>query len=203
MSDNLEDIFSQKAPEPCHQAKEAAWQAAALEFHRSQHKRQREAWGKLRLWVPLAAAAVIAVCGVVFYYSLDTEPAQMVQAESHAEENDIRQLFVQGRELFGDNLEAVTISRGKVTWHVKDGASQNFSNDQLVILTLKGADQASQLIAATPGVPVPVVYQGQTREVEFLPDSQDQVIAVGDGVYWNSKEAKSPIHNQKIVTLTY
>jgi hypothetical protein len=198
MDDPLESIRkAPPPPRPMPEAMEAAWTAAACEFHRRRARRSTPAAIARRFW-PLAAAAAVAIlCVAVFM-----RPAPRQSSETTAAQPPLEQLFTQGRLLFGARLQAVTVTRNQVVWHLSEQADPAPAPDQFVALAVHSGQTAPLYIAAVPGQPVTIDYQGKPREVEFLPDASDCIIAVGDGILWKAGSPESPITNARIENLT-
>jgi len=183
------------APPPDPEAMDAAWNAAAAEFHRSRAARAKAS--PIRWIGPVAAAAAVAIlCAVPFLrrpHPVDSSLGKKPPA--------LEQIFAQGRRLFGDRLQAVTISKNRVVWHLSEDPDPVPASDQFVTLALRGEDTPVLYIAASPGTPVTIPYDGAPREIEFLPDASDQIIAMGDGIYWDSESPDSPIDRARLRNL--
>ena len=199
MKEDPDFPFNHPAPPPDQQAMEAAWQAALGEF------RRRSAAGRaphgariLRFWPVAALAAAIAIlCVVLVRRPAPPTPSAATDRETPP---DLVELYTQGRKLFGARLQAVTVSKDRVVWHLSEEASAAPASDQLLTITLKCNDSRIY-VAAAPGEPVEIDCGGRSREIEFLPDESDQVIAVGDGIYWDSNTRDSPMTQAQLQLL--
>lgn len=193
MNHDPEAPFTITPPKPSTEAMEAAWTAAACEFHRNLHKQsQNSAPHTLIRWIwPLAAVATIAIlCGLLVTRPANVQPTHQSQTQLRP---NLTQLYNQGRQLFGDKLEAVTVSKNQVIWHLTDDLTPPHRTDQLITLTLNYQQPSELFIATSPGTPLDVEYQGETHQVEFLPNASNQVMAIGDGIYWDSDQPESPM----------
>lgn len=183
--------FDEAAPTPDPRAMEAAWTASVCEFHRRIHMQQKPSPARW-LWPVAAAAAIAILCGIIAIQPASTTPITPAPSSAPARPN-LTQLYTQGRELFGNRLQAVTVSKNRVVWHLSDDASPARSSDQFVTLTLNNPNSPDLHIATNPGSPVNLKYDGRIRQVEFLPDVSDKIIAVGDGIYWDTHTPGSPM----------
>lgn len=191
---NLKTLLGQPAPAPSSETKENAWTAAACEFHRNTNTRPKPS--PIRWLWPLAAAATIAIlCGIIFTQPSTPTSHSAATPPTSALPPNLTELYTQGRKLFGNQLQAVTVSRNQVVWHLSDDTSPTHQtpSDQLITLTLINNRTPDLHIATNPGSPVSLEFDGQTHQVEFLPDASDEIIAVGDGIYWDSHTISSPM----------
>lgn len=190
---NLETLLGQPAPPPSPQTMENAWNAAACEFHRNINTRAKPS--PIRWLWPLAVAATIAIlCGIIVTQPT-THPTNITANPSTSSPRpNLTELYTQGRQLFGNQLQAVTVSKNSVVWHLSDDTSPTHNlPDQLITLTLTNNNTPDLYIATNPGSPVNLEYDGQTHQVEFLPDASDEIIAIGDGIYWDTHALNSPM----------
>lgn len=202
MNTDSNDPFKQPPPAPNKHSMEAAWITAASEFHRSQHQKPKLS---LAQWIyPIAAAATIAIlCALLL--TQPTPPANTNTTKDSTRNNtplNLAQLYTQGQQLFGNQLYAVTITKHKVVWHLNEEPHSGAVTDQLVTLTLHQKNKPNTYIASRPGSLVNISYQGEDRQIEFLSDESDQIIASGDGIYWDSTMPESPIQHTQLLQIS-
>ena len=177
--------LSSPAPSPSAEAKEAAWTAAVSELrHQTILTHKKQATQKL-IW-PLAAAASIAALCALYLTSNPSTPEQATQSPNPLP--DLAALFNHGNELFDGQLQAVTVSQGKVVWHLNNTPAQPAPPQTGNFITLAVQDQEAEstYIATIPGAPIPMELKGTTHLIEFLPEADGNIIAYGDGIYWNA-----------------
>ncbi len=196
----LQERLSQPAPRPSPETMESAWQAVALEFHRSTP--QEPARVKVfRLAWPAAIAACLAfLCGLLLNRTQETNtPVTSTKPSSWGE---VTNLFEQGQALFGNQLQAVTVSKDRVVWHLSDNRSPGPPSGQLVTASLKTGPSSELQIATLPGVPVDLDLEEKTYRVEFLPDETDNIMAIGDGIFWSAQSPESPMTESLLQEIT-
>jgi hypothetical protein len=202
MKNQSTDSLRQNPSQPGPETMETAWQAAATEFHNNRnlhglHIKKSKSSVIQWLW-PLAAVAIIAIlCAIIL-----TPPSQKHDPKPHNQAPDITQIFHQGQQLFGNRLHAVTISKDKIVWHLNETADSHQQSDQLVTVALRQPKQSDLYIATTPGIPIELQYQGESHTVEFLPNVSNNIIAVGEGIYWDTEDPLSPMKQPQLHTIT-
>jgi len=173
-------------------AREETWITARETFLRERES-QVSPWRKWR-W---GAAAAVAALAIIMW---GNQKAPERKPEPPGLLTEIDTLYRQGYELFGSRLIAVSVSKEKVTWHLDESSVATPEMDQFVTLhTVDGhGNQISMAVVA--GVPVRVPCEDQELEMEFLPDGADEVMAYGDGIYWESGAPDFPVHEVKLQT---
>jgi len=197
--DQINDL-KHPAPLPRDEVKETAWLSACCEFHRclnsapiTRQKTHIEKW----LWSLAAVASLGILCAIVFTTS-DSPPQSTAEINSATE---IEKVFLEGHQLFGNQLKAVSVSGDEITWHLHDAASSRPSPPQLVTLTIQDKNHPDVQLATYIGTPIDFEYRGETHELEFLPDATDKIIAYGKNIYWDSGSPTSPIIDARYTNL--
>jgi|GEM_PF-5657674 len=198
MNPDSDNHFKETPPAPDPKVMEAAWTAAVCEFHRSQHNQPKT---NLIQWIwPVAAAATIAIlCALLISKPHQPTTHSTTQNTPTTETPpDLAKLYNQGQQLFGNQLQAVTVTKNSVVWHLNEKTQPAPVTDQFVTLTLHQKNTPDLHIATRSGTPVDVNYQGETHQIEFLSDASDKIIAVGDEIYWDSEMLESPIQDSRL-----
>ena len=196
MTPQPEDLLDSSPPPPSLAAREAAWTAAVREFRHQSARTNIWSVLRLRAW-PIAAAAAIIVLGVIVFRPAPVPPVDLATASAPSYQ-DLAQLYRQGNALFDGQLQAVSVTRDRVAWHISPNLSASESlalpAADIVTLAIKEVEGPDTYIAAVMGITIPMTLQGRTHMIEFLPDADGNIIAFGDGIYWCSSEKDSPIY---------
>ncbi len=180
-------------------AQRRAWRVARDTFAAESGTRP----GLWRYFAPLTSiAALIIACAALMmamHHELPATPPRTLPLTNGA----LRDFFIQGRELFGNQLIAVTVIKGQPTWQLMEEGGESGPRFQPVVAIARITDSKGMVteVAALPGMPVKIPFNGSDLQVEFLPTGNDQLLVTGPSLVWSSEQPSSPISSPSIAAL--
>jgi len=174
------DELKNDPPVPSPGAKKEAWERS-LEAYRDPSTPVKFNLGRTGMFTMIAAALALVAAIMAILRPSNFESGPIVETD------ETREIFDEGLALFGDRLKAVTVSRNGVTWHLTDEASVLHS-PQLIRVRLRNDEE----MVTRAGQVVPISFQGNSYEVEFLEDADGKIVAIGDETLWEGDEDELP-----------
>lgn len=202
MSTDPLDELGKGGLEPDMVAQRQAWQAARETFADAHAKPGRSS--RWRYFAPLTSAAALIVACAALWLALHREPPAKVAGPVPLSNAALRDFFIQGRELFGSQLIAVTVVNGQPTWQLSEGGGESGALPQqpvVAIARITDPQGSVAQVAALPGMPVKIPFDGRDLQVEFLPTGNDQLLVTGPSLVWSSDQASSPLSFPSIAPL--
>jgi hypothetical protein len=200
-TDPLEEL-GQGSLTPDLGAHRQAWQAARETFADAcvSHHRIKSRW---RFLTPVTSIAALFVACAALWVTLHRDPRAGATHPTPLSNASLGDFFIQGRELFGSQLMAVTVINGQPTWQLAETNEESISQPQPVIAIARITDPQGELVqvAALPGMPVKIPFGGRELQVEFLPTGNDQLLVTGPSLVWSSDQGSSPISSPSITAL--
>lgn len=133
----------------------------------------------------LGAAAALAIAGVVFLLNGDG-PA--VQGEEPLSREMIVQAYLELRETFPEGLAAVAFVDGEI--QIYPGAVGAGDVPPSYVEMTLGSTQVK--VVAAQGASLPIMVNGSTVVIEFMPDANGQPAILGENFYWSAQAQFMP-----------
>ncbi|HEY1121597.1 MAG TPA: hypothetical protein VGE67_08345 [Haloferula sp.] len=202
-TDPLDELGKGSIPDDP-EARRWAWLAAREAFRQEappQAEPGRVVASRWRFFAPVTSmAALVVACAALWVVLHRAAPAGTSGAVAFSN-SDLRDFFVQGRSLFGDRLMAVTVINGQPTWQLDESGAEPLQQPVIAITRITDSKGAQVQVAALPGIPVHIPFDGKDIQLEFLPTGNDQLLVTGPSLVWSSDQRSGPLSSSAISTL--
>ncbi|MEK7954252.1 hypothetical protein [Luteolibacter soli] len=202
-TDPLDELAKGSLPDDP-EARHWAWlgaRAAFVDASPSRVEPVRVVASRWRFFAPVTSIAALLIACVSLWVVLHRNaPVKAPRAVVYTNA-DLSDFFVQGRSLFGERLTAVTVINGEPTWQLSEPGEAQVRQPVVAIVRITDSRGSQVQVAALPGMPVNIPFDGKDLQIEFLPTGNDQLLVTGPSLVWSSEQGASPLSSSAIAPL--